>query len=94
MPYYVYVVLCKDGSFYTGYTKDVDSRIKLHMKGKGARYTRIHKPKRLVYTQEFTSRAEAMKRERQIKRLRHPQKLRLIKGKTKPRTVLRTRSSV
>jgi putative endonuclease len=79
MPYYVYVILCKDGSFYTGYTSDVDSRMKLHKSGRGARYTRIHKPKRLVYTEEFASRKEAMKRERKLKTMNHKQKKELTK---------------
>lgn len=64
MPYYVYVLLCEGGSFYTGCTKNVNSRMRLHMIGRGARYTRMHKPKRLVYTEEFGSRAEAMRREK------------------------------
>ncbi|MGA9387489.1 MAG: GIY-YIG nuclease family protein [Candidatus Bathyarchaeia archaeon] len=79
MPYYVYVILCDDGSFYTGYTKNVGSRMRLHVNGKGARYTRLHKPKRLVYTEEFNSRAEAMRRERRVKAMRHDGKLRLMR---------------
>ncbi len=82
-PYYVYVILCEDGSFYTGCTKNVDARMRLHVKGKGARYTRIHRPKKLVYFEELNSRAEAMKRERKLKRLRHSQKLKLINSKKK-----------
>jgi putative endonuclease len=78
MPYYVYVILCKDKSFYTGYTKDLGLRMKLHVNGKAARYTRIHRPKKIVYVEEFGSRAEAMKREKWIKRLKHRQKLELI----------------
>jgi putative endonuclease len=80
MPYYVYMILCDDGSFYTGYTRSVASRMRLHMIGKGARYTRIHKPRRLVYTEEFGSRAKAMKRERRLKTLRHDEKLRLTRS--------------
>ncbi len=79
MPYYVYVILCDDGSFYTGYTKNVKSRLHLHMNGKGARYTRMHKPKELVYTEQFESRAEAMRREKRLKRLGHSQKRNLVK---------------
>jgi putative endonuclease len=82
-PHYVYVILCEDGSFYTGYTKNLDARMKLHVKGKGARYTRIHRPKKLVYFEEFNSRAEAMKRERKLKRLKHSQKLKLTSSKKK-----------
>jgi putative endonuclease len=84
MPYYVYVILCKDNSFYTGYTKDLDSRMRLHKNGKAARYTRMHKPKKIVYVEEFDSRAKAMKREKRIKRLKHSQKLALIKSQIKP----------
>lgn len=78
MPHYVYVILCEDDSFYTGYTKDLNSRMKMHMNGKGARYTRTHRPKKLAYVEEFDSRAEAMKRERKVKMLKHHQKLKLI----------------
>lgn len=83
MPYYVYVILCDDGSFYTGYTKNVGSRMRLHVNGKGARYTRLHKPKRLVYTEEFNSRAEAMRRERKVKAMRHAGKLRLMRSQAR-----------
>lgn len=78
-PYYVYIVRCKGDSFYTGYTKNLKSRVRMHMNGKGARYTRMHKPKELVYVEEFESRAEAMKREKKIKKLNHSQKQRLAK---------------
>jgi len=81
--HYVYVILCEDGSFYTGYTKNLDARMKLHMKGKGARYTRIHKPKKLVYFEEYNFRAEAMRRERKMKTLGHNQKLKLVNSKKK-----------
>lgn len=81
MPYYVYVILCEGNNFYTGYTKNLDSRMKLHMKGKAARYTRMHKPRKVVYVEEFSSRAEAMKREKRIKKLNHKQKRALAKTK-------------
>jgi putative endonuclease len=83
MPYYVYVLLCDGGSFYTGYARNVNSRMRLHMNGRGARYTRIHRPRKLVYVEEFGSRAEAMKRERRLKRMRHDEKSRLIKSKAR-----------
>ena len=83
MPYYVYVLLCKGGAFYTGYTKNLGVRMKLHMNGNGARYTRMHKPKKIVYIEEFTSRTKAMKRERGIKKLNHKQKLQLIRRQNK-----------
>ena len=82
MSYYVYIILCKGGSFYTGSTKNLDKRMKLHMSGKGARYTRTHRPKKIVYSEEVGSRADAMRREKSIKRLNHRQKLRLIKSQS------------
>jgi putative endonuclease len=85
MPYYVYVILCEDNSFYTGYTKNLDSRMRLHMNGKAARYTKMHRPQKIVYVEEFSSRAEAMKREKWVKRLSHNQKLALISSQTKVR---------
>jgi len=81
MPYYVYVILCIDESFYTGYTKNIETRIKLHESGKGARYTKMHKPQKIAYLEVFDSRAQAMKREKQIKKLTHQQKLNLISSR-------------
>jgi len=72
--FYVYVLLCYDGSFYTGYTKNLEVRIRLHQLGRGARYTMSHKPQKLVYFEEHASRSLAMKREREIKKLSHQQK--------------------
>jgi putative endonuclease len=71
-------LLCIDGSFYTGYTGDLDARTKLHQNGKGARYTKVHKPERVAYAELFNSRSLAMKREREIKKLSHQQKLDLV----------------
>lgn len=78
MSFFVYVLLCCDGSFYTGYTKDLDARTKLHQNGSGARYTRSHKPKKVAYVELFRTRSEAMKREKEIKKLSHEQKLALV----------------
>jgi putative endonuclease len=78
MAFYVYILLCFDGSFYTGYTKDIDARTRQHQNGKGARYTKAHKPQRLAYTELHESRGQAMRREREIKRLTHQQKQDLI----------------
>jgi len=78
MPYYVYILLCKDGSYYTGYAKDVKRRVERHKKGQGARYTRMCEPEKIVYVEEFDSRSEAMKREREIKLLSHSKKQRLV----------------
>lgn len=78
MPYYAYILLCKDGSYYTGYAKNVEQRVEQHKKGQGARYTRMRGLKKMVYVEEFNSRSEAMKREREIKSLSHSEKQRLI----------------
>ena len=78
MSFYVYILLCVDGSFYTGYTKNVDARMRLHKSGKGARYTRVHKPQKVAYVEICDSRAKAMKREREIKKMTHQQKFNLI----------------
>jgi len=76
-------LLCSDGTFYTGYTKDIDARTKQHMNGTGARYTKSHKPQKIAYTELFGSRSAAMKREREIKKLNHKQKQELIKMQRK-----------
>jgi len=83
MPFYVYILLCRDGSFYTGYTKDLDVRTKLHQNGKGAKYTKSHKPQRIAYVELFVLRSEAMMREREIKKLSHQQKLDLASSQSK-----------
>lgn len=83
MSYYVYILRCKDGSYYTGHAKDVEKRFEMHKKGRGARYTRMHEPEKLVYMEEFESRSEAMKRERRIKTLSHNKKQQLINNNSK-----------
>jgi putative endonuclease len=84
IPYYVYILLCADGSFYTGYTKNVDERTKLHSNGRGAKYTKMYKPQKVVYVEQFTSRSEAMRREKAIKKLSHEQKENLISAHKEP----------
>jgi len=83
LSYYVYILRCKDGSYYTGHAKDVEKRFEMHRKGKGARYTQIHEPEKLVYLEQFESRSEAMRRERRIKRLSHNKKQQLINNNDK-----------
>jgi len=77
MSYYVYVLACKDGTFYTGYTRDLEARMKLHRRGRGAKYVRTHLPEEVVYLEEFETRSDAMKREREIKRMSHAEKMKL-----------------
>ena len=77
--YYIYIVECSDGSLYTGYTNDLDSRIEKHNTGKGAKYTRNKRPVKLVYFEEFEEKNLAQKREYEIKQFTRDKKLRLIK---------------
>lgn len=72
------MVECQDGSFYTGWTVDPLRREKQHNAGQGAKYTRLHRPVKLVYIEEQADRSTAMKRELAIKRLNHEQKRKLI----------------
>jgi len=88
MDYYVYIVLCEDESYYTGYAQDVWSRFNQHLRGTGARYTRMHKPLKLVYAERLGSRREAIRREREIKRLSRGEKLRLVRSYDRKATKL------
>lgn len=65
--WFVYVILCEDGSFYTGMAKNVEARFKMHQKGRGARYTKIYKPVKILYSEQFEERIDAIHREIQIK---------------------------
>lgn len=77
----VYILRCGDGTLYTGWTKDLEKRLKTHAAGKGAKYTRARLPVTLVYTEVFETEHEARSRECGIKRLTRSQKLSLIKEK-------------
>ena len=67
MPF-VYIVQCADDTLYTGWAMDVLARVKTHNAGRGAKYTQMRRPVCLVYSETWPSRAEAMRREREIKR--------------------------
>lgn len=83
MSFYVYILQCADGSFYTGYTKDLQERTRQHENGKGAKYTKSHRPQKIAYVEIFGTRSSAMKRERAIKKLTHQQKLDLVISQSK-----------
>ncbi|MFV0499436.1 MAG: GIY-YIG nuclease family protein [Bacilli bacterium] len=76
--YYVYIILCADGSLYTGYSVDVKKRFLKHCDGVGAKYTRGRQPLELVYVEKFETKSCALKREYVIKKLSKVQKLKLI----------------
>jgi len=79
---FVYIVECADGSLYTGWAVDVEQRVKVHNAGRGARYTRLHGPVKLVYAEEQPDRVAAMKRELEIKRWPRARKLKLIRDQS------------
>ena len=76
---YVYILRCNDDSLYTGWTNNLEKRIKAHSEGKGAKYTRGRLPLKLVYFEEFIEKRDAQKREYVIKHLTRNDKLNLIK---------------
>ncbi|MDR5586211.1 GIY-YIG nuclease family protein [Clostridium aquiflavi] len=78
---YVYILECSDNTLYTGWTNDLEKRIKMHSSGKGAKYTRGRTPVKLLYYEIFEDKKEAMRREYKIKRLTRSQKQELIKTK-------------
>ena len=80
MKWYVYILRCGDGSLYTGWTNDLEKRVKAHSSGRGAKYTRTHLPVELVYSEQLDTKEAAMSREWHIKRLSHAEKLWLIKA--------------
>ena len=74
-----YIVECRDNTLYCGYSNDVEKRVSNHNKGVGAKYTKTRLPVKLVYSECFDTKSDAMKREYQIKQLTRQQKLNLIK---------------
>jgi putative endonuclease len=80
MSYFCYIVECADGTYYTGWSTDPERRVKVHNRGKGARYTRQRGPVRLIFIEEQPDLSTALKRERQIKRYSHEQKMRLVEN--------------
>ena len=79
--HYSYMLRCSDNSIYSGYAVDPFKREKVHNSGKGAKYTRARLPVQLVYYEEFESKSEALKREREFKKYTHSQKEKIILNK-------------
>nr|WP_038276042.1 GIY-YIG nuclease family protein [Ruminiclostridium papyrosolvens] len=65
----VYILSCSDGTYYTGYTSDLQKRLQQHQEGHGCTYTKTRTPVELVYTEELPDKPSALKREKQIKKL-------------------------
>ena len=78
--YYVYILRCADGSFYVGHTTEPRSREQTHNEGRGPRYTAHRLPVQLVYSEQHALLADAVRRERQIKRWTHAKKEALVTG--------------
>lgn len=79
--WFVYILLCQDGSFYTGSTNDLKKRFLEHKIGKGGRYTRSHLPIKIIYSEEFPNKSEAYKREAEIKSWEREKKIQELRIK-------------
>lgn len=77
MSYWVYMLRCADNTLYTGMAADVDKRAAVHNAGKGAKYTKPRLPVAVVYREQCDSRAAALHREAEIKKLTRAEKMRL-----------------
>ena len=82
--WFVYVLLCEDDSFYTGATNNLKKRFLEHINGKGGRYTRSHKPIKLIYFEKLPNQSEALIREIQIKSWSREQKISILGLKFTP----------
>ncbi|PSP80455.1 endonuclease [Halobacteriales archaeon QS_1_68_20] len=80
MTHFVYILECADGSYYTGYTTDVERRVREHEAGDGAKYVRGRTPLEVVHVERFDSKSAAMSREYEIKELPRRQKERLVES--------------
>ena len=77
--FFVYIVECADGSYYTGYTTDIQRRLNEHnYSTRSAKYTRSRRPVKLIYSEEYTTLSEALKREHAIKKLSRKRKKDLV----------------
>lgn len=81
--FYVYLLLCSDNTLYCGYTNDLEKRINAHNSGRGAKYTKSRLPVRLVYSESFQTKSEALVRECAIKRMKRSEKRALFENETK-----------
>lgn len=76
--YYTYILKCEDDSYYIGYSNDPQKRFEKHKAGKGAKYTRAHKPVSIEMIIPFETKSEAMKAEYQLKQFSHIEKSAII----------------
>lgn len=78
--WYVYIIECKNGHFYTGVTNDIDRRMKAHSEGTGAKYTRAFGFKKLLYKKACRTKSSVCKQEAAIKKLSRMKKVELMKS--------------
>ena len=77
---YAYIVKCSDSTYYTGWTNNLERRVKMHSTGRGAKYTRSRGPVKLVYYEVFEEKSDALKREYEIKKMTRAKKILLIES--------------
>ncbi len=87
--FWVYIVECRDGTYYTGYTTDIERRIKLHNSGRGAKYTRDRRPVELVWSKEYKYFKSAFLEEKRIKKLQRKEKEGLVRQGRKSKHLCR-----
>ncbi len=78
--FFVYILQCQDGTYYTGYTNDINKRLQVHNEGKASKYTRTRLPVKIVYVEEFATKSEAMRKEIEIKNLPRLKKEHLVQA--------------
>lgn len=78
MPFYFYLARCADQSLYAGSCSDLAARAAKHNAGTGAKYTRSHRPVKIIYSEEFPTRSEALRREAEVKRWKKTEKEKLV----------------
>lgn len=84
---FTYIVRCSDGTLYTGWTNDLEKRMKAHNEGKGAKYTKNRRPVVLEYFEKYETKSQAMKREYEIKQMNRAQKLEIIEGQASQKEI-------
>lgn len=84
----VYMLLCADGTLYTGWTNDLEKRLEAHNAGRGAKYTRGRLPAKLAWAEAAETKEEALRREARVKQLTRAQKLALIETAGRPEDFL------
>lgn len=79
-PYFMYVLLTESNTLYCGYTDDVEKRFEKHLLGEGAKYTKSHKPIKIVFKKQYETKSEAMKAECKFKSLTKDKKIAVVEG--------------